>query len=387
MNRDREGCGALDVFEAADLLVSQAIEHHGDEIDIIAYYGSYAQGVARKGSDLDIFYIPADGKNPPVGHTVLISGLLFDFWAIPWSTMEAFASGQARGWSLAPAIVHHARVLYSRSDEQATRFATLKQQVLDLQTPEARPQMLQRAGQAFERVLVHLGSLRLAAASDDFSDVRNAGWHVILSAWECLALANQTLFDRGWGHIIEQIPRLRSKPEMLEEQVVLISTSDDPQQIVSAAEGLALGTRQILRKLLAEPPAQRTAAEVFDNSYPEIKEGIGKVIMACKRQKAAAASAAAWSIQSELSMMLNSLHSNARVSDADLYSEFASLYRRLDFPDLMQTSCTDLPRLADQARLLDQQLRQWLQEQSVKLCEFETLDEFERSLAKNAPSC
>ncbi len=127
--RDRETGRALDVFRVADLLVSHAIETYGEEVDVIGYYGSYAQGVARATSDLDIFYIPADGKNPPVGRTFLVEGVLFDFWGIRWNTMQDFAIGRNRGWSLAPAIVHHAKLLFTRTEEQAAQFAALKQHV------------------------------------------------------------------------------------------------------------------------------------------------------------------------------------------------------------------------------------------------------------------
>jgi hypothetical protein len=377
-----QGSG-LDVFKVADLLVSRAVETHADEIDIIGYYGSYAQGTARATSDLDIFYIPAEGKDPPVGRTVLVQGILFDFWPIRWETMEGFATGRLRGWSLAPAIVHHARVIRSRNEDQAARFAALKQKVLDLQEPAARPVMIRRALEEFRNVLAYVGNLRLAVASGDLTDVRYAGWKVILSVWECLALANQVFFDRGWGHLLEQIPRLNSRPADLEALFVAIGTSPDPAEIADSAERLTLGTRRVLRELQETLTHSRTVQEMFSGSYPEIKDGLGKILSACQKQLPLAASAAAWAAQSDLSLMLNDLRSSSDFSSFNLYSEFGLLYRELGFPDLMRVPSTDLSQLEAQVSLLDDRLRQWLQDQSVELCEFETLEAFERSLASS----
>ncbi len=375
----------LDVFKVADLLVSRSIATHGDDIDLIAYYGSHAQGVARAGSDLDIFYVPAEGKDPPVGRTVLVEGLLFDFWAIRWETLEGFATGRIRGWSFAPAIIHHARTLYARGEAQRARLDALKQKVLDLQAPEARPGMIQRALDAFSPVLAHLGNLRLAVAggeiAGDFADVRHAGWKVILAAWECLALANQAFCDQGWGKLLEQIPRLRTRPDNLEALITTISTSRDPALIAGAAEDLALGTRRALRDLQQTLAADRTAPAGWGGAYPEIHDGLGKVLAACAGQRPVAASATAWFAQFDLSLMLNSLRSGANGWDFNLYSEIAPVYRELGFPDLMRASAGELPTLAAQAGLLDAGLRTWLRAQNIDLGEFETLGAFERSLA------
>ncbi len=369
-----------DVFRIARFLVSRAIKTHGTEIDLVGYYGSYAQGVARATSDLDIFYVPADGKNPPVGRTLLVEGILFDFWAIDWCTLEGFATGRSRGWAFAPAIVHHAKLLHTRSAEQAARFAALKQKVLALQNLEARPQMIQRALDEFQVVLAQLGNLRLAVAAGDLVDVRYAGWKLILAICECLALANQVFFDRGWDRLLEQIPRLQSRPEYLTALIEVISTSEDLTSIANAAERLALDTRQLLRTLQQSLPSQQTPRDVFESSYPETKDGIRKVLTACERRQPIAASVAAWAVQSELSLMLNALQNSADHTNFNLYNEFAFLYRQLGFPDLMHIPVGDLSTLAEQARTLDMQLRQWLQGQAVDLCEFETLADLARLL-------
>jgi predicted nucleotidyltransferase len=371
---------AVDVFGIARLLVSKAVETYGDEIDIVGYYGSHARGTASATSDLDIFYIPADGTDPPVGRTFLVADILVDFWAIRWDTMAGFATGRVRGWSFAPAIVHHAKVLHARSGEQAARFAALKQQVLDLQRPEARPEMIRRALGEFRSVLADLGNLRLAIAGDDFGDVRHAGWKVILSAWECLALANQVFCDRGAGGIVDQIPELRARPPGLEALITTIGTSDDPTLIADAAERLAQGTREVLLECQKSVASERTVREVFDATYPEFRDGIRKALAACDRQQPFAAGVAAWSTQLDLVRMLYALTRGAGHGEFNLYSELACPYRQLGFADLLQPVAGNLSALAERARSLDRQLRRWLREQSIDLCDFGSVEEFERSV-------
>lgn len=370
----------VDVFQVADLLISRATRTHGHEIDIIGYYGSRAQGAAGPESDLDIFYIPADGAKPPIARTFLVGGLLFDFWPIQWATMEGFATGRIRGWSAAPGIVHYAKVLYARSPEQTARLEALKQKVLDLQKPDARSEMVRRAIDSFPHVLAGLGNLRLAVATGDLVDTRHAGWQLIYASWECLALANQVFFGKGRRNLVEEASRLTHRPAGLEQMIVCISTSTNLDEINIAGEGLALETRQVLRQLQESLPCDLAASQRFASAYPEIKDQIGKLLKACRMKMPVEVSAAACFAQYDLSLMLGGLHNSVGYSDFNLYSECAGSYRKIGLPEFISHSGGDFDALAEQAKAFDQRIRQWLRNQAVNLEEYDTVADLEQSL-------
>lgn len=372
-----------DVFAVADLLVSHAVGTYGDEVDLVAYYGSYARGTANPRSDLDIFYTPAEGKAPPLARAVLVDGVLFDFWAVPWERLEAWAVGRDGTWSTGAGLVHQAKVLYTRTDGTAQRLAALQQQTVDLLEPPARPRMIWTALGEFRSALALLGNLRLAAASGEVCDVRDAGWRLVEAVGECLALMNQALLVNQPGGLLRQLEALPVRPDGLAELITTVATSDDPAEVVVAGERLALATRSLLLQLQRALPPREHIPDRFSMNYPEVSASLDKIRSASEQGDTVSLSRAAWFAQADTSAMLAATRAGGAHVPFNLYNEFSPTYREVGLPELMRLAA-DPTQLAAAVETFDERIRRWLTEQRVDLHEFADIQEFSRALAHSA---
>lgn len=153
---------------------------------------------------------------------------------------------------------------------------------------------------------------------------------------------------RGWAHAPALVPQVK----------VLHARSPDQD---ARLEGLKRLTHE-----LQQPEAR-----------PQMVE---KLLSACEEGDPVGASLGAWLLQHDVTMMLSQTTDGAGHGSFSHYREFAPLYRKLGFPDLLQFTSSDLNELAGQTRLLDARFREWLCEQAVDLCEFRTLEELRDSL-------
>jgi hypothetical protein len=205
----------------------------------------------------------------------------------------------------------------------------------------------------------------------------------VQSTWECLALANQVFFDRGLARALCESEKFKDKPAELDHLIRRITTSPDPSQILSASELLAMKTRRVLTRAQKSIPSNTTVVEQFQQVYPEMRDKVGKLLAACERGDSVVAHAEAMLLQQDITLTLNRTTEGIGDSDFNLFSELAVMFREFQFPDLMKFTSSSLQELSDQTKLFDERLRWFLREQSVDLCEFKTLDEFEGSLQRD----
>jgi hypothetical protein len=364
-----KGGKMTDVFKIADILVSHATRVHGNEIALIAYYGSHASGTATSTSDLDIYYIPDDGKAESLSTTFVIGDLPFDFESMPWMRLESIANASSKNhWAVAASMIADAKVLYYRSDTDLERFNRLKKRIEELTQPENRNYMVERALEEFKTSLFLLGQIRLAIAYDDMPGLYWAGWQFVYSTVNCLALVNQTYFSKGWGSNMPQILAMPQKPADLEHMLNGILQPQSAYQVMAQADQLALEVRKILLETQSSVAVLTDAKEAFFDFYFDVQEYKTKVLSACAHGDRLKASAAAIPLQQLICELMNKVDKGFIGTEFNLLGEYIDGYQKAGFPDLTKVAAQgDLPALARQVQLLDEKARKWFTNHSVEL--------------------
>jgi hypothetical protein len=376
-----------DVFEIAEILVAHAVQAHGAEIAIIAYYGSYAKGRASPTSDLDIYYVPDEGKAQSLSSQFVMDDLPYDFWGVPWTLLENIVNGSSgRPWSDAASLIADAEVLYHRSAEDLDRFNALKDRVAELTKPESRSIMVGRALDEFKTTLFQLGQMRVALADADVAGTRWAGLKFVHSAVNCLALANQTYFSKGWGANMPEVLAMPHKPADLAGLISAVLTPQDTEHMLAAADRLAGDVRGILRTAQASISERADAQAVFKDFYYYVFEYKNKVLAACAREDVLAAGSAAFHMQEQICQLMNKIDNGFYGTGFNLLGEYSEGFHKAGFPDLLEPAAqADLVELARRVQQLDEKAQQWLEGHSIALNILGSEEELRRFLNQRDP--
>ena len=376
-----------DVFEIADILVSHALAAYQGDIAIIAYYGSYAKGLASSSSDLDIFYIPDEGKANSLRSEFVLDDLPYDFWPVSWQFAEDIAHARSgRLWSVSASLIADAEVLYHRSQADLDRFNDLKVCIEELTQPANQALMLERALTSLKETLFQLGNLQLAISQSNRSDIYAMSWQFITHALNTLALLNQTYFSKGWGANHAQLMELAIRPENLGQIIGEILMPPAPDMLLLSAKKLAGEIKDLLfasQQTHARPTGAESELKYF---YYYIFEYKNKVLSACRRGDAIAAGYAAYQLQDLFSRLLNQAEYGLFGTDINVLSNCNDAYQDAGFPDLLSAAAEgDLKALARQAVELDSLAKEWLTHQKIDLNILQSKEDLLRFLRERDP--
>jgi len=203
----------------------------------------------------------------------------------------------------------------------------------------------------------------------------------MISCLECLGLANQTYFRKGWGSNYDEVLALKDKPSRLEEYVETIVYTADLEKLLVAAEGLTRDTRTVLLLAQRETASPTGIRNELVDYYPGIREYVNKVKTAALRGDTVKAVVSAGMIQDELTRMLSLSEAGISHQGFNLPSELRKAYSEHGFPDLMALEPKP-SALIEAAERLDAVSRRLYNEKNLSLNALEGIEDLRRLIER-----
>lgn len=367
----------MNVFEVSEKLVNHIRSNCPDDIAIIAYYGSYAQGTATKRSDLDFFFIPATSKGYRASIQFIVDDICFDFWPISWERAERMALFEEPQTS----IIVDSKLLYVRSEEDRKRFINLRHMTSTLQEPEYARKLVERAESVLRNVYVHLYKLSHAGRSETIIYYRTEAHGVLTNVLQCIALLNRTYFTKGFGKHKEQMMQFPLKPDRLESYMHTIMHSSRPTDIIYACEQLTADTLTLIRAQKEKHSAIPSYSNTLKGFYEEEKAIFDKIITACECNDYDTAYFNAIHVQDEISRFLYRAETGHWPCPLVTDSSYQDIYKRVGLPELVTLlHSSDLSQLKSAVQRLSTWLESYLLSKGVKINRFQNVDQFEQYL-------
>jgi hypothetical protein len=362
-----------DLERITDVVTTALLRDLGEEVDLIFRYGSQVKGNTHVYSDLDISYTPVhDSTSRSI--TVVVGQTLCDLYPIRWSTLESMA----RFENISSTVLLNCQIIYQRSDASAERLRGLADQLRALQRPEARPVMIHKAQEIFQRAAYPYFLLRQAAERGHLLAALQHTQQMVSAVLHSLAVFNQVAVDT---RKMVQLLALPNLPVDFAQTMTKIADAVTPKDLLTSADLLMKTTRDLLTcewaALLGDPVS---CAAAFGPGYPELKGDIQHILLGCEREDLFTLKGPLVSLYHELSRMLAEV-TGAQITSFDSLMEYEQNFVALGFPALLPyLESRDFAGLHAQSLAFDAHLQQFLTEHGVPLYAFATVEDLQRDL-------
>ncbi|GAA3413112.1 kanamycin nucleotidyltransferase C-terminal domain-containing protein [Paenibacillus hodogayensis] len=369
----------MNVFDVSETIVNHIRSAYPEDIAIVAYYGSYAQGTATKRSDLDFFFIPATSNGYRASVQFIIDDIGFDFWPISWERAERMASFKEPQTT----IIADCKLLYVRSDEDCERFMKLRNTISTLQEPKNTLKLVEEAESELRNVYVHLYKLSRAGDSETITFYKTEAHGVLTKVLQCLALLNRTYFTKGFGKNKEQIVQLPLKPANLESYMNTIMHGSLITDIVQACEQLTADTLELVVAQKGKHSGAPSYSDRMKGFYEEEKAVLDKIMTACEMNDYETAFFYSIHTQDEVARFLFFAETGHWPCCLTANSTYQDVYKRAGLPELVPLlGSRDLSQLQAAVQRLSYLLEKYLQSKGVVINRFQSIEQFEAFLKK-----
>lgn len=368
----------MKLMDVAAALVEWTRQTFPEDIALIACYGSFVRGTARPDSDLDFFFIPATERGYDASMQFILSGVGFDFWPISWERAERIAAFDEPIVS----VIADADVIYARSAEDEARFQALQARIEEWQQPAERERMLMRAAATLKDAYALEENVRRAARQADTAAVRREAISILTVVLTALAFINQTYYHAGWGANFTEVFALPKTPEGLETTVEDLLGGREPEGLVTAAERLIEGVRDLLLSEWEALPGKRPSADSMKGYYEEAKSSFNKINAACRAGDWKTALLTLKSVEDDVRYLLQVVEAGKALPGPFAAFECDGAIRKRGLLHTDLAFCNpDSARIQAASEALEQALVSFLEDEDVELRIFVTMQDFHRALS------
>lgn len=366
---------AIDISQTLQIMQDKLLRDLGDEVDLIFCFGSQLTGTTHQYSDVDICFVPTH-ESTRYSITVVVDNMLIDLFPMRWSQLEYLANfGDPRC-----TLLLKNEIVYQRDDTVGKRFRALAEQVNAMLTPDARPMMLKKAFQIFEKTGYSYYLLRQQVQDGHLLAAMQQAQTILNDILHCLVVCNQSVIDTRKLDQVLALPRL---PENLADTVDKISNATDVNTLLVSCEALLQTTRELLLNEQQDVLRHETSFPVvLRGGYPELKGDIQHLMLACERRDMF--DSRLISLYHELMIHMAQAITGIEYSSFNCIPDYEQDLAALGFPDLLSyVVARDFEGLHQQCQKFDQHLQQFLLQKSVGLNQFDNTDALKAFLDEN----
>ena len=331
--------------ETRDRLVSWIEEtvrkHYAGKVALVCLYGSHINGTANEKSDVDCYFVPKTQEGRALAQTFLLEGVGYDLFPMSWERLEAIARLEQSHQPL----VGDVQVLYADSPEDLHRLGAVHQRLKDNLADETYRSRV--AAERFARACS-----RLPGTEEDLKTARLKAGGMLMDVAEAFAFGQGKYYHYGLKRQFYDLLAMENLPEGLEEGYLAVLKAQTPGDIADACQRLLERCPwPVTQNRQPVDWGEYLSAQALAVLYEEVSSTFNKIYVCAENANPVLAFLSAVCLQWELSWV-------------DLLSAY-------DYDDLVP--------LAENARLVERQIRLQIAEGGVQLHEYQTFAEFEQA--------
>ena len=217
--------------------VDKVSREYGDDVAILAVYGSYVNKTADELSDVDFFFIPKTERGFGLSRTFIIENVGFDLFPMRWGRVEGLSEFRE---PLAP-LLGDSEIAFASTPDDERRFLCLREK-MDSNLRNAGF-MHERALVSYSKGIVYLNELR---AAQQVGACRLLAGRMLLCLSDAVAYENRAYFRRGLKSHFDDLSRMDALPLGLLDAYDGIIAASDCGSLKDSAEKMASCCRGFL---------------------------------------------------------------------------------------------------------------------------------------------